>query len=267
MNVLSSPSQTGEERNGRTSAAYFDEDDEEDYATRQAAGQDAGVPDLVPHSQYKPGLTSNASFVTTSTASTKLLTPTTLSDEDGDAAGALAYPYLASKGTVQGFSPPQYKYSLHGQTQQQIMQEERQSTLLHSKFDGLGQPGVNGTTTTINPATGHPHYTHYNTPTQISSVLPDNLLPILEKPLMLGHGAKGGYGFPNTSVGGGKTGQAQQLREPWAVGKSGNRHSEFGWDGNQNWRYTSQVSLRGRVEIVERGKRWLIGTGGWFRLV
>lgn len=179
------------------------------------------VPDLVGGGQEKrngkPGLTSNASFITTSTASTKLLTPT--ADET-----PLPYPYLSDKKTNQGFSPPQYKYNAH---ENGMDLSERQATLLHSKFDGL----QNGTSP--QPLANGGQY-HYNTHSQISSVLPEDLSAILEKPLMLGHGPKGGYGFPNTagSANGG----------PWGTNKSGNRHSEFGWDPNQNWRYTSQVS-------------------------
>jgi len=186
------------------------------------------VPDLVGGSYghgrgNKPGLTSNASFITTSTASTtKVVTPP--SDDT-----PLPYPYLSSKQATQGFSPPQYKYSAHQNGGGPDILE-RQATLLHSKFDGL----QNGTSTpqTMSGSAGQQY--HYNTHSQISSVLPDDLSPILEKPLMLGHGPKGGYGFPNTagSANGG----------PWGTNKSGNRHSEFGWDPNQNWRYTSQVS-------------------------
>ncbi|KAG7544385.1 hypothetical protein FFLO_03264 [Filobasidium floriforme] len=70
---------------------------------------------------------------------------------------------------------------------------------------------------------------------------------------MLGHGPKGGYGFPNTagSANGG----------PWGTNKSGNRHSEFGWDPNQNWRYTSQYDPNCKEpKEVEPTYFWLLTT-------
>lgn len=218
MSVLGPASGKLGKMNGNGNVNVYDQEDD-----------DMEVPDLVGgHAQRmvngKPGLTSNASFVTTSTASTvKVMTPP--SDDT-----PLPYPYLSNKQTVQGFSPPQYKYSAHQNSSgmgPDIL--ERQATLLHSKFDGL----QNGTSS---QTSGQQQHHHYNIHSQISSVLPDDLSPILEKPLMLGHGPKGGYGFPNTagSANGG----------PWGTNKSGNRHSEFGWDPNQNWRYTSQVSAR-----------------------
>jgi hypothetical protein len=238
MSVLA-PGKSGK-MNGSGNGNVFERGDE-----------DMEVPDLVGgHSQRgmsmgmgKPGLTSNASFVTTSTASTvKVLTPTTSEDTP------LPYPYLSNKQTIQGFSPPQYKYSAH-QSGMGPDILERQATLLHSKFDGLH----NGR------ASSHGQQYHYNTHSQISSVLPDDLSPILEKPLMLGHGPKGGYGFPNTagSVNGGG---------PWGTNKSGNRHSEFGWDPNQNWRYTSQVSARGSRGGIEFGNEadWLVGMASFW---
>lgn len=122
-----------------------------------------------------PGIaSSSASFVSTSTSSTNLLTPPLLDS-----------PPLTSNNTL-------------------------------PKFDQLHIPSS-------------------------SHTLPDNLLAILEKPLLMGHGVNGGYGFSSSAAGntGGLGGG--NITSVVGTGKSGNRHSEFGWDTNQNWRYTSQV--------------------------
>lgn len=161
----------------------------------------------------KPLLASNVSFVTTSTASTtKILTPT-----GNDT--PLPYPYLTPKQ-----QQSQLSYSYHNQSDP----IDRQTTLLQSKFDGLGIPASS-------------HHTK----------LPEELSQILDKPLMLGYGPGGGYGFPSGSA----------VNGVWGTNKSGNRHSEFGWDSNQNWRYTSQYNPNNKEpEEKEPTYFWLLTT-------
>lgn len=201
-------------------------DHRSDSSYRQHHGDINGVQDYLNNTSAEfseqsehnqPLINSGSSFLTTSTSdSTHLITPTAVDIR----------PFPSGK---------QYQNNYYNQFDSVEPPADRQSTLLRSKFDHI-------TSRENNPSevTNGMNKPYGSSCSKRSSHLPDDLSPILNKPLMLGHGPDGGYGFPN----------GQSATGPWGTSKSGNRHSEFGWDTNQNWRYTSQV---GRSFTLSRG--------------